>query len=246
MPQSWIDVQRVFLSHPSTAVPATGIVALVTTRLQQQPLSAIDLLVGAGVVAFWLVQEWMVHKWLLHSSWDWAAKDIHKEHHQQPYFHISLDPPALVIGVMLLAAGVFALLLGPASPLALTATASYWSAGLLYEWLHYIVHTRYVPPAGWRGKWLREVRRHHMLHHMRNENYWLSFSAPQVDALFGTLPPSSSSVPITDMAKTAHGSAAGRRKQQQLAVSSSTLAGAGSSAAAVSAGAASGVVAVRR
>lgn len=108
-----------------------------------------------------------------------TGKSIHKEHHEQPYFHISLDPPALVIGVMLLAAGVFALLLGPASPLALTATAAYWSAGLLYEWLHYIVHTRYVPPAGWRGKWLREVRRHHMLHHMRNENYWLSFSAPQ-------------------------------------------------------------------
>lgn len=53
------------------------------------------------------------------------------------------------------------------------------SIGLMYEWLHYIVHTRWVPPAGWRGKWLREVRRHHMLHHMRNENFWLSFSAPQ-------------------------------------------------------------------
>jgi hypothetical protein len=53
------------------------------------------------------------------------------------------------------------------------------TAGLLYEWLHYIVHTRWTPPAGWRGKWLREVRRHHMLHHMRNEHYWLSFSAPQ-------------------------------------------------------------------
>lgn len=108
-----------------------------------------------------------------------TGRSIHKEHHEQPYFHISLDPPALVIGVMLLAAGVFALLLGPASPLSLTATAAYWSAGLVYEWLHYVVHTRYVPPAGWRGKWLREVRRHHMLHHMRNEDYWLSFSAPQ-------------------------------------------------------------------
>jgi hypothetical protein len=50
--------------------------------------------------------------------------------------------------------------------------------GLMYEWLHYIVHTRWTPPAGWRGKWLREVRRHHMLHHMRNEGFWLSFSAP--------------------------------------------------------------------
>lgn len=58
-----------------------------------------------------------------------AGKTIHKEHHEQPYHHVSLDPPALVISVMLLAAAVFAVLLGPSSPLWLTATAAYWSAG---------------------------------------------------------------------------------------------------------------------
>lgn len=102
VPQTWGDVQRVFMSNPSAAVPAAGIAAVVATRLQQQPLTAIDLsgrpwqtppalllchpcgtqptrpnpvpaAVGAGVVAFWLVQEWMVHKWLLHSSWDWTG-----------------------------------------------------------------------------------------------------------------------------------------------------------------------------
>lgn len=196
-----------FLSHPSAAVPMFGIALLAYMRLQQ-PLGVLDAAVGASVVALWLIQEWVVHKWLLHSSFDWAGKTIHKEHHEQPYHHVSLDPPALVISVMLLAAAVFAVLLGPSSPLWLTATAAYWSAGVVYEWLHYIVHTRWVPPAGWRGKWLRDVRRHHMLHHMRNEHYWLSFSAPPVDALFGTLPARSSSVPITDMARTAHGSAA--------------------------------------
>jgi hypothetical protein len=58
-----------------------------------------------------------------------AGKAIHKEHHEQPYFHVSLDPPGLIIGVMLLAAGVFAGLLGPSNPLCLTATAAYWAAG---------------------------------------------------------------------------------------------------------------------
>jgi hypothetical protein len=84
-----------------------------------------------------------------------------------------------------------------------------YCAGLLYEWLHYVVHTRWVPPAGLVGNWLRAVRRHHMLHHMRNEDYWLSFSAPAVDALFGTLPARGSSVPLTAMARTAHGVSAG-------------------------------------
>jgi hypothetical protein len=200
--------------------------------------------VVAGVVALWLVQEWVVHRWLLHSSWEWPGKAIHKEHHEQPYHHVSLDPPELIIGVMLLAAAVAAVVLGPVgSPVWLTGTATYWLAGacagcvqavwacagvmhpllvgttraeqrawwavsvtarttaqraallrarapscnhtqphllagLLYEWLHFIVHTRWAPPAGWLGTWLRAVRRHHMLHHLRNESYWLSFSAP--------------------------------------------------------------------
>jgi hypothetical protein len=43
-----------------------------------------------------------------------------------------------------------------------------------------------------------------MLHHCRNEDYWLSFTAPAVDAWFGTLPVSPSSVPLTAMARKGH------------------------------------------
>jgi sterol desaturase/sphingolipid hydroxylase (fatty acid hydroxylase superfamily) len=51
--------------------------------------------------------------------------------------------------------------------------------------------------------------RHHMLHHYRNEDYWLSFTAPAVDAWFGTLPSSASSVPLTAMARKGHSATAG-------------------------------------
>ena len=100
----------------------------------------------------------------------------------------------------------------------------------MYEWLHYVVHTRWAPPAGGAGGWLRAVRRHHMLHHCRNEDYWLSFSLPAVDGLFGTLPRSASAVPLSDMARAAHGVAA-------AASSSGGAAAAGLGAAAVGAGA---------
>eukprot|EP00878_Enallax_costatus_P011159 GHUV01011653.1.p2 GENE.GHUV01011653.1~~GHUV01011653.1.p2 ORF type:complete len:138 (-),score=33.39 GHUV01011653.1:936-1349(-) len=89
-------------------------------------------------------------------------------------------------------------------------TAATAPTGLVYEWLHYVVHTHWVPPATGIGGWLRSVRRHHMLHHMRNEDYWLSFSAPSVDKLFGTLPATGSSVPLTEMARKAHGMQAGK------------------------------------
>lgn len=129
-------------------------------------------------------------------------------HHETPYFHVSIDPPELILGVMALAGAVAWALFGGGA-LSATAALAYFSAGLLYEWLHFIVHTRWVPPAGGVGSWLRAVRRHHMLHHCRNEGYWLSFSLPAVDGLFGTLPGAAAAVPLSDLARRAHGANAG-------------------------------------
>ncbi|KAI8468405.1 MAG: hypothetical protein J3K34DRAFT_522960 [Monoraphidium minutum] len=203
VPDTFEAAQRLFFAHPSAAAPVAGVAALSACRLQCGPLTLLDLAVAAGVVAFWLVQEWVVHKWLLHSSFEWAGKEVHKSHHALPYFHVSIDPAWMILGAMALAGGAAWTAFG-GGPLALTAAATYYSAGLLYEWLHFIVHTRWAPPPGPAFAWLRAVRRHHMLHHMRNEDYWLSFSLPAVDLLFGTLPPTSAAVPLSDMARRAH------------------------------------------
>ena len=75
------------------------------------------------------------------------------------------------------------------SPLLFSALAAYWTAGLFYEFVHFAAHTRYVPKGNsWPARYLRAVRRHHILHHCRSERHWLAFTVPQVDALFGTLP----------------------------------------------------------
>eukprot|EP00877_Chromochloris_zofingiensis_P009605 jgi/Chrzof1/4899/Cz15g03180.t1 len=136
---------------------------------------------------------------MLHTDFDWYGKQVHETHHQKPYYHISIDPPELIGAVMGTAALVFWLVFA-GGPLYLTATATYYIMGLHYEWVHYVVHTRWVPDS----KWYKAVRRHHMLHHCRNEDYWLSFSIPAVDQLFGTRPSTGSSVPITTMARQTH------------------------------------------
>ena len=69
-------------------------------------------------------------------------------------------------------------------PLALSATLGYASAGLFYEWAHYIVHTRVKPPNAF---WKR-VRDNHIRHHLVDDRYWLSFTLPIVDDIFGTNP----------------------------------------------------------
>jgi hypothetical protein len=74
VPGTLAEANLLFVSHPSAAVPAAGILLLAAARLNSsQPLTPADGAVAAGVVALWLVQEWVVHKLLLHSSWEWAG-----------------------------------------------------------------------------------------------------------------------------------------------------------------------------
>ena len=124
-----------------------------------------------------------MHGNLLHSEIDWMGKQIHNEHHKKPYFHISIDSPELVLGWLFTVHLVLRLILP--LPLAISATIGYSSAGLFYEWAHYIVHTRVKP----KGRFFRKMRDHHIRHHLVNEKYWLGFSIPEIDDLFGTNPP---------------------------------------------------------
>ena len=106
---------------------------------------------------------------------------------------------------MVLSFLAFWLLFG-GSPKSLTGTTAYFACGLMYEWTHFIVHTHYVP----RSRLGRHVRQHHMMHHLRNEGYWLAFTVPEVDRLFGTAPNPASSVPVTPLARSTRSSRAGQ------------------------------------
>lgn len=64
-----------------------------------------------------------------------------------------------------------------------------------------------------------------MLHHCRNEDYWLSFTAPAVDAWFGTLPSSASSVPLTAMARKGHSATASGSRSSRSGLASVGAAG---------------------
>ncbi|CAN0453986.1 unnamed protein product, partial [Hapterophycus canaliculatus] len=73
---------------------------------------------------------------------NWLGHDVHEAHHDKPFYHVCVDPPDLVAGWTLAAACIFKLLLP--LPLAMTVLAAYMSMGLVYEWVHFIVHTRCV------------------------------------------------------------------------------------------------------
>jgi hypothetical protein len=135
-----------------------------------------------SMVIFWWFQEHEMHLHLLHSKFDWMGKRIHEEHHEKPYFHISIDPAGLMIGWLAAVHILFRCILP--LPLAVSATLGYGLSGLWYEWAHYIVHTKVRP----RHAFWKQMRNHHIHHHLVDDRYWLGFSVPAIDNLFGTNP----------------------------------------------------------
>lgn len=186
VPSTTPDALKRFFFGPDVGpiLVVTSIFSLVSIRLNMGPIMIDDILLFVLAVIFWSFQEHIMHDKLLHSNFDWYGKSIHKEHHDKPYFHISIDPPELLLGWL---GSVFLLLCAflPKISLALSCTIGYSCAGLFYEWCHYFVHTRVRP----RSSFFKRVREHHIKHHMVDSQYWFGFSIPAIDDLFGTNPP---------------------------------------------------------
>ena len=152
---------------------------------QSHPLSSADAIVAAATVIFWVMQEWAIH-YYFHSAFDWFGRDIHRWHHELPYYHVSIDHVLLcfawfsVVGALLIGCGT---VFPKALHLCLTALIAYTFSGLVYEGAHFLAHTRVPLP-----KVLNAIRRHHRRHHVLSEAHWLAFTVPAVDTLLGTSP----------------------------------------------------------
>ncbi|TWU59211.1 Fatty acid hydroxylase superfamily protein [Rubripirellula tenax] len=155
-----------------------------------------DLVVAVGVVASWPIQEWLIHAWLEHRppiriggrEVELLITKTHRAHHRNPW-----DPKfgltttyfviAFVGGVPMMWAIPYLLgwlTLGAA----MTGNLVTFALILNYEWVHFLIHTSYVP----QGRIYRRLWRNHRLHHFQNENYWFGLTMLGGDQLLGTHP----------------------------------------------------------
>ncbi|UII54480.1 sterol desaturase family protein [Cytobacillus spongiae] len=142
----------------------------------------------AGLVTF-MFSEYLTHRFLFHlkapknSFFLNLLKRLHYDHHKYPndlkllFLPIWYSIPNLSI----LAIICFFVTGSVVGTLA-------FSLGLIlmflfYEWKHYIAH-RPIKPKTRLGIWVKKT---HILHHYKNENYWYGVSTPFVDVIFGTL-----------------------------------------------------------
>lgn len=202
------DALRVFASKPGPRLIAATAASMWALRALAGPPGPSDLVAAGAAVAWWPFQEWLAHKHLLHLEprevmgvkFDPMFARKHREHHVDPRnIDGTLLPVPVIAGAIPASSAVFLLLIGPRRA-ALTAMASYSTMALFYEWTHFIVHTDVKP----RTEYGKRVRRNHLLHHFRNEAYWLGFTVPQVDTLLGT-EPEPASVPRSKTAMNLHG-----------------------------------------
>lgn len=186
------DSVRAFSRHWSPRVLGIGLALELAARLYVGGWSLWDLAVIAGFLAWQPLQEWLIHVYILHwrprrilGVWvDPMLARVHRAHHVDPW-----DEPTLFIPLGTIAFSFFghlALLmwLMPTRGLMLTGMLSITGVGMVYEWVHFLVHTAYRP----RSKWYRKVWQYHRLHHFKNENYWMGVTVHLGDKLFGTLP----------------------------------------------------------
>jgi hypothetical protein len=199
---------REFVRHPSPwmlfALVAGGLIARVVVGDWQ--LS--DALLPVIMVAVFPVYEWLIHVFVLH----WKPRRLgrvkidsilardHRRHHADPRnIPLVFIPTRAMYSIVpaTVAISVFAF---PRLGLGLTYLVAISTAGLIYEWVHFLVHTDYRPVT----RVYRAVWNNHRLHHYKNEHYWFTVTTSgTADRLFGTHP-DPASVPKSPTARNLH------------------------------------------
>ena len=138
VPSEWSHaLRRFYLGEIGPPLVVLSICAFAYARFKLSCVFAVtDTLVFASSVIFWWIQEYFFHRVLLHAPFGWIGNSIHQKHHDKTYFHVSVDPPALLLGWLF--AAHFMLKSVLPWNLCLSATIGYASAGLFYEWSHYM------------------------------------------------------------------------------------------------------------
>ena len=191
-PRTLEEALRVFVRHGSPRVVIAALLIAVAARLAVGDWSAWDLLPIAGIALYWPIQEWLIHVYILHyrpvtifgRRWDFRVPRKHREHHRAPW---EIDILFIPFHSFLYALPLLVLLwfvMTPSTPLALTGIVAHLALTLHYEWVHYLVHTRYQPTSSH----YQRLWRNHRLHHFKNEHYWMGVTMTTGDVLLGTAP----------------------------------------------------------
>ena len=161
------------------------------------------LLLGGSVVGTLLAYpfvEYSVHRFILHGRYlyrsPWTAalwKRIHYDHHQDPNdLRVLFGALPTTLPTIVLATFPIGMSIAGWSGVPL-AFATGLACFMVYELCHCMQHLRVTP----KNKFLRRIRRHHLLHHFHNEQGNFGITSVFCDRLFGSHYSSAEDVPLS-------------------------------------------------
>jgi hypothetical protein len=198
-----------FVRHRNPRIMAAALLVVVAARISVGDWGGADLAVALGLVALQPFSEWVIHVFVLHyrpvtvfgRTIDFELARKHREHHADPTDVALVFIPFRSLLVSMAVGSVLLLLLLPTLSTALTAMVVTTSTLLVYEWTHYLIHSRYRPKT----RLFHALWRAHRLHHYKNEQYWFGVTNPAADHLLRTFP-DLSDVPTSPTARALHAS----------------------------------------
>ncbi|WP_088009299.1 sterol desaturase family protein [Indiicoccus explosivorum] len=142
---------------------------------------------AVGMAAYAL-SEYVVHRFLFHMK---TPKDpfllkmikrLHFDHHSDPDdLHLLFLPLWFSLPNFLVSSAIFLVITD-----SLVWTAAFLSGimtyFLYYEWTHYVAHKPILP----RTEVGRRIKKAHLWHHFKNENYWYGVTHTSIDKTLGT------------------------------------------------------------
>jgi hypothetical protein len=183
---------RCFSHYLSPRVLATATAVTLAARVTLGDWSRWDAAIVAAVLAIWPLQEWLIHVFVLHykpvtlfgRTLDFPVPRSHRRHHRDPWNLDILFIPSHVFLYAIPLQLLFWTSVAPTLPLAFTGLLTFFILTLHYEWVHFLVHTRYRPTS----RVYERLWRNHRLHHCKNEHYWFGVTMLSGDRLLGTAP----------------------------------------------------------
>jgi len=191
-PDTFRAALRTFFEYPSPRILIATVAGAWAIRIGLGDWSTWDAVIMAATVALWPVQEWIIHVFILHfrprevfgRKIDLLAAREHRKHHRDPWnIPLVFIPTPIFYWAIPVEVALWNLLM-PTTALAFTVIAFYFTMSLHYEWVHFIVHTRYQP-SFW---YYRRLWRNHRLHHCKSEKFWYGVTMLEGDWLLGTQP----------------------------------------------------------
>ena len=139
-------------------------------------------------MAGYAMSEYMIHRFLFHMKTPTnpfllrMIKRLHFDHHVDPKDLKLLFLPIWFSLPNFFIASIIVYLTTTNLQITVAFLAGIMAYFLHYEWKHYIAH-KPIQPCTEMG---RNIKKAHLWHHFKNENYWFGVTHTSVDKTFGT------------------------------------------------------------